>query len=86
MNKTDNVKAARCTDALLNYETVVYFSQEDLEVQRYSDAVQEYQASQRCFTDLHLFAVTQSLCHFDYCLPGPYSANSAYSTAPSSAV
>lgn len=43
MNRTDNVKAARCTDALLNYETVVYFSHEDLEVQRYADAVQEYQ-------------------------------------------
>ena len=45
MNKTDNVKAARCTDALLNYETVVYFSHEDLEVQRYADAVEDYQAS-----------------------------------------
>ena len=44
MNKTDNVKAARCTDALLNYETVMYFSNEDLEVQRYADAVGEYQA------------------------------------------
>ena len=31
------------TDALLNYETVVYFSHEDLEVQRYADAVEDYQ-------------------------------------------
>lgn len=45
MNKTDNVKAARCTDALLNYETVMYFSNEDLEVRRYAEAVGDYQAS-----------------------------------------
>lgn len=43
MNKTDNIKAARCTDALLNYETVMYFSNEDLEVRRYADAVGDYQ-------------------------------------------
>lgn len=43
LNRTDNVKSARCTDALLNYETVLYFSNQDLEVKRYGDAVGDYQ-------------------------------------------
>ena len=45
LNKTDNVKSGRATDALLNYETVMYFSNEKLEVQRYADAVADYQVT-----------------------------------------
>lgn len=31
LNRLDNAKGARATDALLNYETVKYFANEDLE-------------------------------------------------------
>ena len=43
LNKFDNAKSAKATDALLNYETVKYFGNEDLERDNFSDAIQRYQ-------------------------------------------
>ena len=43
MNRKDNAKSARVTDALLNYETVKYFSNEHLEVANLGTAIGEYQ-------------------------------------------
>ena len=43
MNRKDNAKSARVTDALLNYETVKYFSNEKLEVANLGTAIGEYQ-------------------------------------------
>lgn len=43
MNKADNVRGAKVTDALLNYETVKYFSNEVLERDNFGEAIQTYQ-------------------------------------------
>lgn len=41
--KSDNEFHDRCTDSLINFETVKYFTAEDYEMQRYGDAVKNYQ-------------------------------------------
>jgi len=41
--KSDNEFHDRCTDSLLNFDTVKYFTAEDFECQRYGDSVKEYQ-------------------------------------------
>ncbi|KAL3160766.1 hypothetical protein ABBQ38_009179 [Trebouxia sp. C0009 RCD-2024] len=43
LNRLDNAKSAKATDALLNYETVKYFSNEDLERRNFDKAIQDYQ-------------------------------------------
>ncbi|KAK9792972.1 hypothetical protein WJX73_004493 [Symbiochloris irregularis] len=43
MNRLDNAKSGRVTDALLNYETVKYFSNEPLEVSNLASAIGDYQ-------------------------------------------
>lgn len=43
LNRLDNAKSAKATDALLNYETVKYFSNEELERRNFDRAIQEYQ-------------------------------------------
>ena len=43
LNRLDNAKSAKATDALLNYETVKYFSNEDLERSNFDKAIQNYQ-------------------------------------------
>ena len=44
LNSLDNARAARVTDALLNYETVAFFGAEGLETARFGGAIREYQA------------------------------------------
>jgi ATP-binding cassette subfamily B (MDR/TAP) protein 6 len=46
MNRTDNVKSARATDALLNYETVKLFTNEAYEVKQFGDAIDAYQQAE----------------------------------------
>ena len=43
LNRLDNAKSAKATDALLNYETVKYFSNEDLERSNFDTAIKNYQ-------------------------------------------
>jgi len=43
LNARDNVRAARVTDALLNYETVAFFTAEGVETARFGGAIREYQ-------------------------------------------
>ena len=43
MNKYDNARGARVTDALLNYETVKCFGNEELEVANLETAILDYQ-------------------------------------------
>lgn len=43
MNKKDTEANARAVDSLLNYETVKYFSAEDMETGRYDNAMEGYQ-------------------------------------------
>lgn len=43
--KNDNDWHDRCTDSLVNFETVKYFTAERYEIERFSEAVQEYQKS-----------------------------------------
>ena len=43
MNEADNKQRARGVDSLLNAETVKYFSMEAWEVQKYKEAVLDYQ-------------------------------------------
>ena len=43
MNTKDNAKSARATDALLNFETVKYFTNEALEETNFTKAIEEYQ-------------------------------------------
>ncbi len=43
LNRLDNAKSAKATDALLNYETVKYFSNEELERRNFEKAIRDYQ-------------------------------------------
>lgn len=43
LNRLDNARGARATDALLNYETVKIFGNEKLESRQYGDAIDAYQ-------------------------------------------
>ena len=43
MNLMDNKQRARGVDSLLNAETVKYYSMEDWEVQKYKEAIVDYQ-------------------------------------------
>lgn len=43
LNRLDNAKSAKATDALLNYETVKYFSNEELERHNFEKAIRDYQ-------------------------------------------
>jgi ABC-type transport system involved in Fe-S cluster assembly fused permease/ATPase subunit len=43
MNEADNKQRARGVDSLLNAETVKYFSMEAWEVDKYKEAVLDYQ-------------------------------------------
>lgn len=43
MNLADNATKAKCTDSLLNYETVKYYGAEEFEVENYRNAVLHFQ-------------------------------------------
>jgi ABC-type transport system involved in Fe-S cluster assembly fused permease/ATPase subunit len=47
MNKLDNVRNAKGVDSLLNFETVKYYGAEKFEVDRYEEAINNYQVSGR---------------------------------------
>ncbi|GBF99523.1 hypothetical protein Rsub_11957 [Raphidocelis subcapitata] len=65
MNATDNAKGARVTDALLNWETVKYFCNEDLETKRYGKAIDDYQTAEYSFSSsLNVLNVMQSAIMF----------------------
>ena len=47
MNLADNKAGAVAMDSILNYETVKYYGNEDLERRRYRDAIGDYQVKER---------------------------------------
>ncbi|KAG2430405.1 hypothetical protein HXX76_009930 [Chlamydomonas incerta] len=65
MNATDQVKSARATDALLNYETVKYFTNERYESLEYAKAIDAYQDAEfRSMSSINVLNVTQSAIMF----------------------
>eukprot|EP00879_Flechtneria_rotunda_P018678 GHRR01019601.1.p1 GENE.GHRR01019601.1~~GHRR01019601.1.p1 ORF type:complete len:623 (+),score=198.83 GHRR01019601.1:173-2041(+) len=61
MNRTENARSARVTDALLNWETVKYFTNEQLEQDKYGEAIDQYQnAEYRFLSSLNFLNVIQS--------------------------
>ncbi len=53
------------TDALLNYETVKYFTNEPLEQRQFADSIAAYQKAEYAFTaSLNLLNVVQSAIMF----------------------
>ncbi|GLC47382.1 hypothetical protein PLESTB_001360600 [Pleodorina starrii] len=65
MNQTDQVKSGRATDALLNYETVKYFSNERHESQQYAAAIDAYQLAEfKSMSSINLLNVVQSAIMF----------------------
>eukprot|EP00878_Enallax_costatus_P015689 GHUV01016437.1.p1 GENE.GHUV01016437.1~~GHUV01016437.1.p1 ORF type:complete len:820 (+),score=192.83 GHUV01016437.1:571-3030(+) len=65
MNRTENARSARVTDALLNWETVKYFTNEPLEQQKYGEAIDQYQGAEyRFLSSLNVLNVVQSLIMF----------------------
>eukprot|EP00873_Tetraselmis_striata_P028768 jgi/Tetstr1/449032/TSEL_003800.t1 len=62
MNTKDNAKGAKATDALLNYETVKYFTNEELERRNFGTAIEEYQEVEyKLLASLNALNVVQSL-------------------------
>lgn len=60
--KSDNDWHDRCTDSLINFETVKFFTAEQYEMQRFSDSVKEYQSSSvNVQASLSFLNVTQSM-------------------------
>jgi len=61
MNNTDQVKSARATDALLNYETVKYFTNEEHERSQYARAIDNYQKAEfKSVTSINVLNTVQS--------------------------
>uniref|UniRef100_A0A7R9U7Y8 ATP-dependent transporter ycf16 n=2 Tax=Pinguiococcus pyrenoidosus TaxID=172671 RepID=A0A7R9U7Y8_9STRA len=70
MNKADNEWHDKLTDSLVNYETVKYFTNERYEVQRFLNAVYNYQAfNVEVLASLSALNVTQQLI-LNSCLIG----------------
>lgn len=62
MNQKDQLAKTRAVDALLNYETVKYFANEDYELKRYDEAMAAYQnAAVRSQNSLALLNMGQAL-------------------------
>jgi ABC-type transport system involved in Fe-S cluster assembly fused permease/ATPase subunit len=62
MNEADEGAATRAVDSLLNYETVKYFSAEEIEAKRYSEALSKYEmAAVQSRTSLSVVNVGQGL-------------------------
>lgn len=62
MNRTENARSARVTDALLNWETVKYFTNEPLEEQRYGEAIDQYQVRCPSYQWVAALGSTMLLC------------------------
>ncbi len=62
MNESDTEAHSRAVDSLLNYETVKYFNNEDLEARRFDSSMQRYErASVRAYTSLGVLNGGQAL-------------------------
>lgn len=62
LNRLDNAKGAKATDALLNYETVKYFNNEALERRNYADAIDAYQVEDyKLSASMNVLNVAQSV-------------------------
>ena len=60
MNTADEAAATRAVDSLLNYETVKYFNAEDVEAERYDQAMMHYEAmAVRSYTSLSAVNIGQ---------------------------
>eukprot|EP00201_Polytomella_parva_P019082 CAMPEP_0175051040 /NCGR_PEP_ID=MMETSP0052_2-20121109/7575_1 /TAXON_ID=51329 ORGANISM="Polytomella parva, Strain SAG 63-3" /NCGR_SAMPLE_ID=MMETSP0052_2 /ASSEMBLY_ACC=CAM_ASM_000194 /LENGTH=815 /DNA_ID=CAMNT_0016315273 /DNA_START=575 /DNA_END=3023 /DNA_ORIENTATION=- len=65
MNMADQIKGARGTDALLNYETVKIFTNEDYESHQFSAAIDSYQVAEyKSLYSFNLLNVLQSFVMF----------------------
>jgi len=68
LSKRDNDWHSRCTDSLMNFETVKYFTAESYEVEQFSDTVKRYQRENVAVeASVSLLNVLQSLL-FQACL------------------
>lgn len=62
LNRLDNARSAKATDALLNYETVKYFANEELESDNYARAIDDYQKiDYRLSSSMNLLNIAQSV-------------------------
>jgi len=62
MNESDNEAHAKTVDSLLNYETVKYFGNEELEARRFDSSMARYErAAIRSYTSLGVLNTGQSL-------------------------
>ena len=62
MNESDNEAHTKAVDSLLNYETVKYFGNEDLEARRFDSSMARYErAAIRTYTSLGVLNTGQSL-------------------------
>lgn len=60
--KSDNDWHDKCTDSLINFETVKYFTAESYEIERFSNSVKEYQSgSVNVQASLSFLNITQTL-------------------------
>lgn len=65
LNRLDNAKSAKATDALLNYETVKFFSNEAHEREQFAGAISDYQGVEyKLLASLCALNVVQSLIIF----------------------
>eukprot|EP00798_Chlamydomonas_sp_ICE-L_P028995 gene28995-32187_t len=65
VNRTDQACSARVTDALINYETVKYFTNDKHEADKFQEAIEEYQVAEyKSSASLNLLNVVQSLIMF----------------------
>lgn len=65
LNRLDNAKGAKATDALLNYETVSYFCNQKLERDNFATAISDYQTVEyKLLASLNILNVAQSLIIF----------------------
>lgn len=65
LNKLDNARSSRATDALLNYETIKIFGNEELETSNYRTAIANYQQIDfKLIASMNMLNVLQSLVIF----------------------
>ncbi len=65
LNKLDNARSSRATDALLNYETIKIFGNEALETNNYRTAIANYQQVDfKLIASMNMLNVLQSLVIF----------------------